>query len=55
LVEFHENGRMQRVMLARCHSVLGQTYPEGTRLYFDEDGRLTYAHPGFTSTSGSAR
>jgi hypothetical protein len=55
LVEFYENGRMQRVMLARSHSVLGQTYPKGTRLYFDEDGRLTYAQPGFTSTSDSAR
>src|SRR5262245_33852937 len=54
-VEFYENGRMQWVTLARSHSVLGQTYPDGTRLYFDKDGRLTYAQPGFTSTSGSAR
>ncbi len=48
-VEFYENGRMRWVALARRHSVLGQTYPEGTLLYFDEDGRLTYAQPNSTS------
>ena len=46
-VEFYENGRIQWVTLARSHKVVGQTYPEGTRVYFNEDGRLTYAQPGF--------
>jgi hypothetical protein len=46
--EFYENGRMRVAALARRHLVLGQIYAEGTLLYFDEDGRLTYACPGFT-------
>jgi hypothetical protein len=44
-VEFYENGRMRCVALARRHSFQGQTYPGGTRLHFDGDGRLIYAQP----------
>jgi hypothetical protein len=46
-VEFYENGRVRVVALARSHLVLDQIYAEGTLLHFDEDGRLTYAQPGF--------
>jgi hypothetical protein len=48
-VEFYKNGRIRLVMLARRHSVLTQTYPEGTRLFFDEEGGFTYAQPNSTS------
>jgi hypothetical protein len=42
MVEFHKNGRVWRVVLARSHSVFGRAYTEGTLLHFDEDGRLIY-------------
>jgi hypothetical protein len=42
-VEFHDNGRPRRLVLARSHSVLGRRYEKGTLLQFDRDGQLVYA------------
>jgi len=44
-LNFHPNGRLASVVLARSHSVAGQGYDRGTLLRFDRDGQLIYVQP----------
>jgi len=39
-VHFHESGKISSAVLAEDLLIDGQWYPKGTRLAFDEDGKI---------------
>lgn len=43
-VKYHPNGQLRSCTLARDDSVSGQAFPEGTLLFFNESGVLTWCY-----------
>jgi hypothetical protein len=50
-LNFHPNGRLAAVVLARNHVIAGRRYDGGTLMRFDRDGQVIYAQPPATAAS----
>lgn len=42
-IQFHENGYLKEAALSRDHTIQGVFYKAGSKVFFNEDGRLKYA------------